>query len=432
MGPLRHIRSGVVKAVLLRHNQEVRRVTLAALLALLAFAPSSGAIVGGKETTRNWPHMAALEFRDRNGNFNFICGASLIRPDVILTAAHCIDGTEQSPERYQLRIGSRDRTAGGELIGVTKIVEHPQYNSNTGAYDVATLKLSRAASMGSAIRIAEPTEAERFAPRDVATIIGWGSTFSGDPIGTRRLHEADVPIRTDAECRQFSVYAADYDPATMLCAGFELGGADSCQGDSGGPMMVPDAAGKIVLVGVVSFGTGCGFPTQYGVYAKAAGSTLRPWIDARANELSPAPAPAAAAPTEIGQPAPAPAPGGQPGGQPSGGGESGSGSEPESERASLPARLSVPSRLGSAARARRVKRLSVLVRSTSSVRLLRARISQRSHTVARGSRSSLARKGRITLKPARNLRAGKAFLIVTARDSQGRNVRVVRRVRISR
>lgn len=58
----------------------------------------------------------------------------------------------------------------------------------------------------------------------------------------------------------------------MLCAGNARGGKDACQGDSGGPMATRDT-----LVGVVSWGVGCGRREFPGVYANVA--YLREWIE---------------------------------------------------------------------------------------------------------------------------------------------------------
>ena len=62
----------------------------------------------------------------------------------------------------------------------------------------------------------------------------------------------------------------------MFCAGYEVGGVDSCQGDSGGPFVSADSQGKMTLIGVTSWGIGCGQARKPGVYAKVVDYV--PWI----------------------------------------------------------------------------------------------------------------------------------------------------------
>ncbi len=403
----------------------LRSALLLALATLALGAAPAWGIVGGNVTTRDFPHMAAMEFQQANGDWTFICGASLVRPDVVLTAAHCAQddprsaAREDDARRYRFLLGTRDRSRGGERIEATRLVDHPQYDPDSGAYDVALLKLARSSTLGAPIRIADAGEAARFAPGVEATIIGWGATFSGGP-AVRELREGQVPIVSDADCARGYTLTAEFDPATMLCAGNLTGGEDSCQGDSGGPLMVPDASGRFVLVGDVSFGFGCAFPTQYGVYGEVVGRALRPFVDAQIAELSPqtsAPAagsgPVAGGSPETGDPNPPPGSG------------AGAGTSPVLVR--------LPRRLGSASRARRAGRIRLLVRTSHPLRRIRVSVRRGRTVVASGRRAGvLRRSGRVTLRVRRALRSGRAVVTLTARDAEGRRVRAVRRVRLRR
>ena len=62
----------------------------------------------------------------------------------------------------------------------------------------------------------------------------------------------------------------------MICAGYQgVGGKDACQGDSGGPL-IGNSNGNPVLVGVVSWGKGCGEKQYPGVYTRV--TPILDWI----------------------------------------------------------------------------------------------------------------------------------------------------------
>ena len=256
---------------------------VAALAAALSIPSSASAVVGGQDATRAYPNMAEL----RDGG-NFICGASLVAPNKILTAAHCVSEKPQAVSKLSFVLGrtTRSDTSSGEEIKASHVDVHEQYDSTTLAYDVAVVTLERNATKGTPIRLATPSERDYWSPGDIATVTGWGARVGFDVLGvtiTDRLQEVQMPIRDDAECdRNYTVtLQGGIDENTMICAGELQGLKDSCQGDSGGPIMVTDANGALAQIGTVSWGFGCGYPTQYGVYSRAAGATLYPWISAR-------------------------------------------------------------------------------------------------------------------------------------------------------
>ena len=112
----------------------------------------------------------------------------------------------------------------------------------------------------------------------MATIAGWGTTSEGGDTPDT-LQEAQVPVTTDATCA--GAYS-DFDPATMVCAGYPQGGTDTCQVDSGGPLFGRTAAGDLKVVGATSFGEGCARAGKPGVYARVADTALREWIRSQA------------------------------------------------------------------------------------------------------------------------------------------------------
>jgi secreted trypsin-like serine protease len=289
----------------------MRRLCLAVLAALLAAPATASAVVGGRDATRAYPYMVALEYDAPGGTADFsqICGASLVAADRVLTAAHCLvqdlddDGAVDDvvpASSVRVLVGSQrlDDRAAGETIGVATVTVHEEYlKDDDGSHDVGLLTLQRRATKGTPIALAAPaSQKPLWAGGKTATLTGWGSALFQDPGLTYRnqLQEVEVPMRTDAECD--GAYGDGFDAATMVCAGETTGGKDSCQGDSGGPLVVPDAAGTFVQAGVVSFGFGCGFPTQYGVYSRVGDTVLHDWVAAKLPKTAPTIADAPPAP----------------------------------------------------------------------------------------------------------------------------------------
>jgi secreted trypsin-like serine protease len=179
--------------------------------------------------------------------------------------------THLAPTAEMISSGSVQR---GQVLEVGRIIMHPRYRPSTSENDVALVEISMATPLIRQSGV-EPIELDRGgAPlsRLTAIVSGFGHTsYGGAP--SSELLLADIPIVANSVCNGPQSYNGRI-LATMLCAGD--GVKDSCQGDSGGPLVVGNPTSGYRLVGVVSWGEGCGAQYKYGVYSRV--SQFVEWI----------------------------------------------------------------------------------------------------------------------------------------------------------
>ncbi|MFC1434654.1 serine protease [Streptacidiphilus sp. N1-3] len=264
-----------------RGGRRALLVLLAALPAAVVLplpASASGPqlrIIGGSSAdTGQEPWMVALASRSvygdsRSGQF---CGGTLVTPTKVVTAAHCLydESTMRPANRPDLKVivGRTDLSGSdGDEVPVSGVWIDPDYSMRNNTWDVAVLTLAEPETGRAVLPLVAQGATAPYAAGTTATVYGWGDTSGNGqyPLG---LHAVQLPMISDSVCARDYPGGPDgtFQARTMVCAGEQsTGGKDACQGDSGGPLVVDG-----LLVGLVSWGTGCAEAGHPGVYTRVA------------------------------------------------------------------------------------------------------------------------------------------------------------------
>lgn len=238
--------------------------------------PDSPIIGGTEKPVGSYPFMAALLTKGRgNPQDRQFCGGSLLDPNVVMTAAHCV--VDVQPRQLETVVGRTvlSKKNQGHLRNVTDIVVHPRYARGQEAYDIAFLMLDKPVTGTAPVNLPTAGTDALIRPGAKATVIGWGNTDTEVPNYPDRLRAVDVPIVSHIECK--ASYAS-YDKKVNVCAGVE--GKDSCQGDSGGPMFRKLQGRRgVYQTGIVSYGDGCAAQGAPGVYTYTGSAKLWDTLD---------------------------------------------------------------------------------------------------------------------------------------------------------
>ncbi|KAM9318521.1 ST14 transmembrane serine protease matriptase a isoform 2-T3 [Pholidichthys leucotaenia] len=238
-------------------------------------------IVGGETSEPGeFPWQASLHI---NG-YSHVCGASLISPKWLVTAAHCVQDQDtlklSKARNWIVYLGLHTQgnyTGPVQKRSISKIIPHPYYNTETFDNDIALMELESEVTYSDNIQpICLQSTEEVYKPGTVMFISGWGATKEGGA-AAKVLQKAEVKLINHTVCNG-QQYMRGQLTSRMICAGKLRGGVDACQGDSGGPLTVQHTGllSNMYLVGVISWGEGCARKNRPGVYTKV--SYYRGWI----------------------------------------------------------------------------------------------------------------------------------------------------------
>jgi len=245
-------------------------------------------IVQGEDVQRGkYPWIAAASFHHQQYGG---CAATLVSSRWAVTAAHCVNNKFDATLTAIL-LGENDLSQGSDGrhrkdVAVEEAFTHPNYHYPR--YDIALLYLAEEIDLNIHTPACLPDSGTDYTGK-IGSVYGWGQTDVCSNLDQLMLQEVNLEVLSDAACKNASalhrqlVKGQCIEKKTsyrtriseqMLCAAAP--GKSGCFGDSGGPFTVKKN-GQHSLVGVVSWGFGCGeLPS---VFTEVADPKIRRWID---------------------------------------------------------------------------------------------------------------------------------------------------------
>ncbi|HET7928745.1 MAG TPA: trypsin-like serine protease [Actinomycetota bacterium] len=224
-----------------------RWLAIVAASVLFVFVPGpAGAITNGQMDTQNtYPFVGLLAFYDAHGEYMHRCTGTLLSPTVVLTAAHCTEGTATAYAYFSVDVPDDFRENPSGSLGTT--YTHPEFTSNLHN-DVGVVVLGEPENL---------SEYPVLAPEGFLTDLKVAGEIQDDTfvaVGYGLLDGFPPPDLVDNESRWFSTspyQGLKKNNLHLFQNPVPNGAGGTCFGDSGGPHFWNDT---LILVSVTSWG----------------------------------------------------------------------------------------------------------------------------------------------------------------------------------
>ncbi|XP_075889401.1 tissue-type plasminogen activator isoform X2 [Nelusetta ayraudi] len=234
---------------------------------------------GGREsdiTEQPWQALINV-YQPRHKQYHHKCGGVLIDSCWVLSAAHCFDEGDVNlvkVEKLEVILGRtfrKENSSSEQIFKVEKYWIHENFDSETYDNDIALLKLKTdigicAIYSPEVLPACLPERGLVLPDWTECEISGYGKDAEFSPEFSKRIKRGYVRLWPEARCTP-EVLSGRTVTSNMLCAGDTRGLDDACKGDSGGPLVCP-SSGRMTLMGVISWGDGCGKKDKPGVYTR--------------------------------------------------------------------------------------------------------------------------------------------------------------------